>query len=245
MSVLEEYLINRIKKYTTLVIIQGEIQTGKSTFTYWLCNRLHKKLYKEEWNYEKYCARSLDEFIDIIDKSNNKIVVYEEASKDITIQRWYNDLNLFFNIIMQTQGYKHNIIFLVFPHSASVPKQQRYFINLGIEVIQKIDQPLLKATIFKPTIYKRRFYKLDENDLYYKYWCRQSFVKYTKKELAKAREYTEWLEGTLKKDVMKDIKQKLKRSKMTKEEKIKEDIGLNLDIKENVKPIKVKDPFFK
>lgn len=213
MSVLEDYLLNNIRKYTLLVLIQGPMQSGKSTFCHWLVSRLHRKKYGTEWDYKKYCARNLEEFIDIVDRSNNQFIVYEEASKDITIQRHWNDMNLFFNIVMQTQAYKHNLIFLVFPHSASISKQQRYFVNLGIEIIQKVDQPLLKATIFKPTLYKRRFYKLDNNDLYYKYWCNRAHVVYSKKELTRSREYTKWIENTLKKDVMTDIKNRMKHKK--------------------------------
>lgn len=209
MSILEEYLINSMKKFTMIIIVQGYIQTGKSTFTYWLANQIHKKVYGTEWPYKKYCARNLKEFVHILNESQNQIIVYEESTHELNIQRHWSDKNLFFNIIAQTQGYKHNLIFLVFPHSASISKQQRYFINVGIEILKKIDQPNLHATIFKPTIYKRRFYKLDDNDLYYKYWCHQAFVKYDKQDLAKSQEYTKWLEETLKKDVMKDILKKL------------------------------------
>lgn len=240
MSVLEDYLLNRINKYTTMVLVQGYIQTGKSTFVSWLCNRLHRRLYKEDWNYEKYCARNLEEFVDMVDKYNKKIIVYEESTKDIHIQRWYNDLNLFFNVIMQTQGYKHNIIILVFPHSASISKQQRYFINLGIEVLKKIDKPDMHATIFKPTIYRRRFYKLDDNDLYYKYWCSQAFVRYSDKELEYAQKYTKWLEDTLKVDVMKDIKAKMKLSKKSRGAQIRQKIEEceTIDEPSEHKPIK-------
>lgn len=184
----------------------------------------------------------MEEFIDILDKSNNKFIVFEEAVRELNVSRWYNDMNLFFNTILQTQGYKHNIIFLVFPHSASISKQQRYFINMGIEVVSKIDQPLMKATIFKPTIYKRRFYKLDDNDIYYKYWCHQAYVKYDNQELRKAKEYTDWLEGSLKKDVMKDIKKRMKDSKMTTGQKIMQDIKLDFVSEKNdiEKPVKVR-----
>jgi hypothetical protein len=209
-SFLEEYILEKIKKFTLVMLVQGYMQMGKSTFTWYLMDSLSRKKFGVAWDYKKYCARSLEEFIDMIDKYNNKLIVFEEASKDISIQKWYNDMNFFFNVIMQTQAYKHNLVVLVFPHSASISKRQRYFINLGIEILERIDIQNCHATVFKPTIYKRRFWRLDENDLYYQYWNRESFVKYNKKDLKEAGKYTKWLEQTLKQDTMNDIKRMVK-----------------------------------
>lgn len=233
-TILEEYILNKIEKFTLVVLIQGYMQTGKSTFAYFLLNNLSMLKFKEKWDYKKYCARNLKEFIDMIDKYNNKLLVYEECSKDINIARWYNDLNLFFNIIMQTQAYKHNLVVLVFPHSASISKQQKYFINLGIEIVERIDTEDLKAVRFKPTIYKRNFWRLDDNDLRYKWWS-MGFIKYSKypEILDEAREYTKWLEDTLKKDTMKDIKRRIAR-----QERLDNPV---ISTPENSEPVKVKD----
>lgn len=228
MSFLEDYILEKIKKFTLVVLVQGYMQMGKSTFTWYLMDCLSRKKFGIGWNYKKYCARNLEEFIDMIDKYDNSLIVFEEASKDISISKWYNDMNYFFNIIMQTQAYKHNLIVLVFPHSVSISKRQRYFINLGIEIIDRIDNAEMKATVFRPTLYKRRFWKLDENDLYYQYWNQRSYAKYTKEDLELANEYTTWLEITLKKEAMNDIKRKLKNSvkkQLKREERIEKEIS--------------------
>jgi len=243
MSVLEEYLLNSIKKFTLIVIVQGQIQSGKSTLVYWLCQQLHRAKYKEEWNYKKYCARSLKEFIHILDNNNGKFLVYEESTSELNVQRHYSDKNLFFNVIMQTQGYKHNIIFLVFPHSKAISKQQRYFINLGIEILFKVDQPLLKGVVFKTTVYKRSFYKLDDDDIYYRYWCTAQTLTYNKQELKDAMQYTKWLEGSLKKDVMKRILKQIDKLDLSQSERIKADIKENIkENKENLKKITANKP---
>jgi hypothetical protein len=156
----------------------------------------------------------------MIDKYNDKLLVFEEASKDISISKWYNDMNHFFNVIMQTQAYKHNLIVLVYPHSVAISKRQRYFINCGIEVTQRIDRPGLKAVILKPTLYRRSFYKLDEDDLYsLPLGSRRMFIKYNDKDLQKANEYTTWLEQTLKKDTINKIKRQLKQRREKIEDK--------------------------
>jgi hypothetical protein len=208
LSILEEYILNKTKHFQLVIAVQGYMQMGKSTLVWFLMNKLSKLRGEGEWDFKKYCARDLTEFIDMIDKYEDKLLVYEEASKDISVNKWYDNLNYFFNIIMQTQAYKHNLVTLVFPHVAGISKRQRYFIKLGLEVTERIDTPELKATIFRPTIYTRYFYKLDENDIYYKWWG-SCFVKWKEEDLIKAKEYTTWIEQTLKKNTMISIKRKL------------------------------------
>lgn len=238
MNVLEEYLLKKIEGYTIVLLVQGYMQTGKSTLVNFLMNNLSRHKFGCDWDFKKYCARNLKEFIDMIDKYNDKLLVYEEASKDISIDKWYDNLNHFFNIIMQTQAYKHNLIVLVFPHSASISKRQRYFINVGIEVVRKIDTPTLKATVFKPTIYRRRFMKLDDNDLYCLPFGNKftMYCKYDKESMKKAKEYTNWLEETLKSDVIKDIKIKLEKE-MRKQEIMNPSVSSGI-----IKPIIRKEP---
>lgn len=211
-SFLENFLLEKMSKYTYVVLVQGPMQTGKSLFTWYLMNCLSKRRFNEPWDFKKYCARNLDEFIDLIDKYNGRLLVYEEASKDISIDRFYDDLNHFFNIIMQTQAYKHNLIFMVFPHSAAISNRQKYFINMGLEVERRIDEPECKATLVKPTIYKRDFWRLEEHDLKYKWWGKV-FAKYTEKDIKDSEAYTDWLISTLKTDVMKEIKRKMRAKK--------------------------------
>jgi hypothetical protein len=180
-------------------------------------NCLSEKLFNgEKWDFEKYCARSIDEFISMIKKFDGKLIVYEEASKDISIDKFYDDINHAFNIIMQTQQYKKNLVCLVFPFSVSVSKRQRYFIKLGLEVEEKISDEETHATVFKPTIYTRSFWTLDENDLRYKWWGR-GFVKYSKDDLLLSKSYTDWLIGKKEEvldEVQNDIRQSGERRKM-------------------------------
>jgi hypothetical protein len=194
------------------------------------------KKYKHEWDYKKFCARNLLEFIEMINKYDNELIVFEEASKDISIDTWFDELNHFFNIILQTQAYKHNLICMVFPHVASISNRQKYFIKLGLELIDKIDEPDCHATVFKPTIYTRNFWRLDENDLHYIWWARSNFIKYDNDDLNKAKDYTVWLEGmkaaTMEETLTKIrhfyLKMQKKREKMENELKIQEIVQENV-----------------
>jgi len=233
-AILIEYIFNKSKCYTITSLIQGETQKGKSTSAWKINDILSRRRFGEPWDWTKYCARSLEEFVDIFDKSENRFIVYEEASKDINVATWYDLMNKLFNILLQTQAYKHNSVMIVMPQSLGISKRQRRFINLGMEVVKKIDTEKLKATLLKPTIYKRTYWKLDEDDLRYVF-LPMTYIKYTEEDLAKSREYTQWLIDTLKADVMADIKRQLK--KIKKNKRIAEG---KIDMPKVEKPIKIR-----
>jgi hypothetical protein len=75
-----------------------------------------------------------------------------------------------------------------------------------LTVLERIDELDTNtfATRYKPTIYYRDFWRLEEHDLKYLWWNAIHFAKYTKEDLEKTKEYTKWLEE-MKKDTMKDI----------------------------------------
>lgn len=210
-SVLEDYIYNRGLKTNLVILVQGETQSGKSTATQYLMDCLSLRKFGKLWDYTEFCAKSFETFMDMVDKYNDKLIVYEEASKDIDINTYWDNLNRFFNLILQTQGYKHNTYVLVMPSSLGISKRQRRYIKLGIEVMYRIDEPGLHATVIKPTIYKRTYWKLDYEKLSYKF-PPISYIVYTPKDLARAREYTDYLEG-VKKDFMREIKREFRKQK--------------------------------
>lgn len=216
-TVVEDYIYNKSLRYNLVVLIQGETQTGKSTATQYLMDCISLRKYGHLWDYKKYCSKSFETFIEMVDKFNNQLIVYEEASKDIDIATYWSNLNRFFNLILQTQGYKHNVYILVMPSSLGISKRQRRYIKLGIETIMRIEEPNCKATVLRPTIYKRSYWKLDFEKLSYKFPPR-FFIRYNPVDLKRAKEYTDWLEG-VKHDFMKEIKREYKKSKKKQERK--------------------------
>jgi hypothetical protein len=194
-SILEDYILNKIKDYTLVTLVQGETQTGKSTFVKYLMDNLNLYKYGEKWDYEKYCAKNLLEFVKILKKSENRFVVFEEATKDVSIDSWYDKYNHFFNVLLQTQGFRHNLIVIVFPSAMQLSNRNKYFIKLGITIENKIIEPETNtyATVYSPTIYKRDFKKLEEHDIYPFWWGRTHFVKYSPQDLIDCKKYIDWL----------------------------------------------------
>ena len=224
---IEDYILNKIKQFTLVVLVQGEMQMGKSTFVRYLMENLSKLKFNKSWNYKEFCARNFEEFVRLVDKYDNQLIVFEEASKDISVDKWFNDLNFFFNIILQTQAYKHNLYIIVFPWSLGVSKRQRRFIKLGIEVIEKNEE--YKWVLLKPTIYSRTYWRLDDDDIQY-YFPRFFDIKYSENDLKMCKEYTDWLIETLKKETMKDIKKQIKLRKR-KQEILNQDFDIEPNLK--------------
>jgi hypothetical protein len=169
-------------------------------------NNLSLYKYGEKWDYEKYCARDLLEFVRMVKDYDDRFIVFEEATKDISIDTWYDKYNHFFNVLLQTQAYKHNLIVIVFPSAMQLGNRNKYFIKLGINIVDKVIEPEYNnyATIYEPTIYKRDFKKLEEHDLYRLWWGKHHFIKYSLEDLKECENYIKWLKG-MKKDTMNDI----------------------------------------
>lgn len=227
---LEDYILEKTNNYTVIGITQGEPQIGKSTFNHFFMSNLHKLKYNEKWDKTRFCGRSLLEFSEIVKQySNGYFITYEEPETDVSIDNWYDDFNHAFNLIVSTQGYKHNFYNLVLPASAQLSNRQRYFIKLGIEILTKI--PELKRVVFRPTLYSRTFWRLDSNDLRY-HFPPVSFIDYSEEDLKEAGEYTDWIVKTLKEPIMDEIIEKLRLKK--------EDKALIARKPENVTPVKKK-----
>lgn len=199
---IESYLVNKSKSYAILGLIQGEMQIGKSTLLWMLANNISLLKDGVEWDYKKYCARSFNEFLDMVDRYDNKILAVEEAGRTFNISTWYDQVNKLMNLLITTQAYKHNIYILVLPCGLGLPNAHRRFVNIGIEVLKRWEA--LNMVSFRATVYKRRYWKLIEDDIWYN-WLPTVYHIYNGEELRKATEFTDWL-IEFKKDIMSEIK---------------------------------------
>lgn len=231
------FLIQKSKGYSLNLGYTGEMQSGKSTFSFWnfdeICrikNILDPKNWTENfWDYEKYCARSFDQFCNLVDQNNHKVIVVEEAGFDYGNLDWFKLQSKLFNKIWQTQAYKRNIYGIVLPHMLSFGKAHRHMINFLFYVEAKIEHR--RISIVKPQYIKREYWKLKDDNL------KQAFlniitVQYSKDQLKRAKQYTNWLEG-FKKEIMESIKMSAGITKKPLPELKKLDI-------EDEKPIKLK-----
>jgi len=201
-----KWLFNKSFKYSPVVICQGNPQIGKSSIVWKIANLISDLKYGKEWNYEEFCAKSFEEFIELVDKYDNEVLVVEEAGFQISAFEWQNLQNRLFNQILQTQAYKHNIYILVLPHAKGIAKAHRRMIDMSINVIKKLEKH--RINLIQATIYRKIYWKLEEAE-YKPIFFPFIRVKFTKEELLKVKKYVDWLIG-YKKDIMSEIKQKAK-----------------------------------
>lgn len=216
-----DYLIHQSDRYSPIVLIQGNMQTGKSTMLKIFSDYISQKKNDCDWDFKKYCARSFDEFIEYADKYDNSIVAIEEAGFQLGANEWYTKSNNLFNKIMQTQAYKHNIYFIVLPHSLGIAKMHRRLVDMSFIVKRKIENK--KRSLIYPVIFRKIYWRLDETG-YKPVFLPQIIVKLNDIELGKAKEFTDWL-IEFKKEIMVHIKtdwatSKLKISKINGEKSI-------------------------
>lgn len=190
---LEDYLIFQNETMPIFALIHGGVQKGKSTLFFTLANNitLIKSDYKEEWDYEKYCARSLDELMEMVQKYDNKVLGYEEAQREINTQNWYDKFSQLFGLLLETQGYKKNLIFMVQPCGLTIPNRHRRMINVGIEVLKKNERT--KSCLFRNTVYDFQNWRLDESFIWYNHLLGLNTITYNDEQIEKAKKYTNWL----------------------------------------------------
>ncbi len=205
-----EYIFKKSLKQTLVVLIQGSTQTGKSTVLKTVADILSLMKKEEYWKHEKYCARNFDELINYVDDYENSIIAIEEAGFQLSSDEWQNVQNKLFNKILQTQAYKHNIIFIVLPYALGVAKAHRRIIDMGLTIKKRYDKPPM--TLVYPVVYQRVFWKLDETSDY-PLFLPMMLIKYNKQQMKRAKNFTDKFLVDYKKSIMEQIKAKWNRKK--------------------------------
>ncbi len=206
-----KYIFNKWFSRTLIVLIQGSTQTGKSTVLKAVCDTLYSYRYGVDWPHKLRCARSFDELIDYVDKYDNEILAIEEASFYLSSDEWQNIQNRLFSQINFTQAYKHNLIFLVLPHSKGIAKAHRRMIDMGLTVKKKIEGPR-PATLIYPLIYKRIYWKLEEN-AHWNLFLPQLLLRYSDEQMKRCKDFTDNFLVDYKKSIMEQIKTRWQRHK--------------------------------
>ncbi len=188
---LEDWLVYNHKTMPIFAIIHGGVQKGKSTLFYTLANNITILEAKEEWDYKKYCARNLPELIEMVRKYDNAVLGYEETTRELSTVKWYSDFNTLCAEMLETQGYKKNIIFFVQPVGMTIPNRQRRMINIGLEVLQKDERR--KSVMWRNTVYEFQNWRLDESFIWYNHLLGINVMTYTHGQLTRAKEFTNWL----------------------------------------------------
>ncbi len=203
------FILSKSESYAISLGISGEMQKGKSTFLHWSANeicRVKHKMYPRkwkspEWDYEKYCATNFKQFVKLVDENKYAVIGIEEAGFEFGKMDFHQLLPKLLSKIIQTQAYKRNIYPIVLPHFLDYVKYLRNKINFLFECYKKYERQRL--AVIRPSHISREYWKLKDDNL--KQWfLKKIWIQYSKEELSKAKEFTDWLEG-FKSDLLEDI----------------------------------------
>lgn len=200
-------LYNRGQIYSQNLFLIGKGQAGKSTYAYFLGNRLKqirlgipiKKATWREWEYKKFTATTPQQFVELWDTNTNEIIVLEEAGEQMNYLEWYGVMAKVFSSTTATQGLKLNTCILITPYFDDIVKHARS--RLDYVVILHHRNDTAKTVIATP-----RYVRLNWKSLKPEFRpIKNMIVRYNTKFFKEAQNYTNWL-----KEFKKDISEKNK-----------------------------------
>lgn len=123
------YIENQIKKgYSPIVLFVGRQRTGKTACAMRFAWELDHKWTPELMTYK------IEDFVNLYDKYNNKIIILDEASVPLDPYEHANITQRVYKHVIDTQAYKQNIVFLVLPFARGIGKQHRDHVNVIVNM---------------------------------------------------------------------------------------------------------------
>lgn len=208
-------ILNRSLILPLVILICGHPQIGKSTFLFYLANRIEqikkkiplRKATWREWDYRKHCTITPQQFVSLSDTTEGCVNVMEEAGEQMNYLEWWGAMSQVFDSDYRTQGYKKNINILITPKSGDIVKHNKEHLDFKLWVTKRNDEKRFAKV-------KSRYIKID----YLKDKTKMGFILdwniyYSPKFIREATKYTDWL--------------KVYKRKIAEENKRKVGIGTN------------------
>jgi hypothetical protein len=195
--------VNRSRNYSLVMLVCGHGQVGKTTFIWYLANRIMqlRKGYMsptdprctwKEWDAYNLTAMDARDFVRLWNNNHDAVLTLAESSTTLYYMDWFNIMSRVFNSTTTTQGLKHNICFLDTVMATELMQKARDKVDYRIDVHRRIDF-LRMAKVrsgFVLIDYLRDRWKL----IPYNEW----HLTYSKSQLALAKKYTDWIASSMK-----------------------------------------------
>lgn len=192
-------MINKSRKYSIVILVNGHGQVGKTTFIRHIANRImqikkHKRLNPydpdntwNEWDDRKFTATNAYEFVKIWNENNDAVLTLAEASETLNYLDWYSIMGKVFDSTTTTQGLKRNICFLDTCFSMDLMKHAREKIDFRIWVYKRYDY-------FRKCITRNYWVEINyAKDKWRLRWLPNWEFQYEERELLLANRYTNWI----------------------------------------------------
>ena len=127
------HLINQILQgYGQFILICGKQRIGKSTTGLSLAYILTWILNNERFDVNKYVFFNALNFLKKTITVRRRVMIIDEASKDLTKSDWYTLLNQVLSKIIETQADLNNIFIVILPHASRLATQHKIYVNVKI-----------------------------------------------------------------------------------------------------------------
>lgn len=201
-------IVNKSRKYSLIILVNGHSQAGKTTFIRHIANRIVQiKKYGRfdhrdpentwhEWDERRLTATNAYEFVDIWDKYDNEVLTLAEAGESLNYLEWFSVMAKVFASTTRTQGLKRNVCFLDTVMSTDIQKHNKENIDFRIWVVKRYDES-------RTAIVRNRWVEIDYlKDKWRLRWLPDWILQYSWKELQQAKVYTDWIASGLKNETM-------------------------------------------
>jgi hypothetical protein len=198
-------IINKSRKYSLIILVNGHGQVGKTTFIRHLCCRIEQirrgllnpndpRITWREWDEDKFTATSAQDFVRIWNDNDGAVMTLAEASTTLYYMDWMQVMARVFNSTTTTQGLKRNICILDTVMATEIMKKAKEKVDFRIWVAKRYDAARLCIT---------RNYWVEINyakDKWRLRWLPDWILRYSPKELCICKDYTRKIAETLKAD---------------------------------------------
>jgi len=127
------YLIDQVKrKFAPIVLVCGKQRIGKSSFALVLADVLTWFFHDRYIQVDKYVFFDARKFLQTGVTVRKRVMIIDEASKDLSKSEWYTLLNQVVTKIIETQGDLNNIYIIVLPHASRLATQHKIYVDMKI-----------------------------------------------------------------------------------------------------------------
>lgn len=197
---------NKSNKISVNIFVGGHSRMGKTTLIWYMANRimqLRKYGYKaldpfapcntyREWDGKVNSATNAQDFVKLWNKRKGGVITLSEASTSMYYLDWMSVMGRVFNSSTTVLGKQQIICFIDTCLESEIMKKSRDKIDYRIEVHSRNDRDMtaeIRSAVTYIDYIGMKWMPIRNNT----WW-----VQYNKKILALSKEYTDWIEQTVK-----------------------------------------------
>lgn len=176
--ILGECIAQMNKGFSPIVLICGKQRVGKSFFAIWLAYKiLHYFKPDLKFNTDRNVFYDPAKSIDAINRLSLEPIIIDEAGSLHNRHEWYAKVNIVFDKVLQTQGYKSNMYIFISPFGGDLVKGLRkhvdflvYLRKRGIAIVKKIPKRYDELSDIIPRPYRVEQIKIELNSVPTEVW---------------------------------------------------------------------------